>query len=34
LPQLAAAATKQWTGKYNPVQLTETDFEQLYEKAF
>jgi alcohol dehydrogenase len=34
LPQLAAAAAKQWTGKYNPVQLTETDFEQLYEKAF
>jgi alcohol dehydrogenase len=34
LPQLAAAAAKQWTGKYNPVQLTESDFEQLYEKAF
>ncbi len=34
LPVLAAAAAKQWTGKYNPVQLTETDFEQLYETAF
>jgi alcohol dehydrogenase len=34
IPQLAAAAAKQWTGKYNPVPLTETDFEQLYETAF
>jgi alcohol dehydrogenase len=32
--QLAAAAAQQWTGKYNPVQLTETDFERLYETAF
>jgi alcohol dehydrogenase len=34
LPELAAAAAKQWTGKYNPVQLTESDFERLYEAAF
>jgi alcohol dehydrogenase len=34
LPKLAAAAAKQWTGKYNPTQLTEGDFEQLYEMAF
>jgi alcohol dehydrogenase len=34
LPQLAAAAAKQWTGKYNPIPLSEGDFEQLYETAF
>jgi alcohol dehydrogenase len=34
LSELATAAAKQWTGKYNPVQLTETNFEQLYETAF
>jgi alcohol dehydrogenase len=34
VPELAAAAAKQWTGKYNPVQLTEADCEQLYETAF
>jgi alcohol dehydrogenase len=33
LPQLAAAATKQWTGRYNPVALTESEFRQLYESA-
>jgi alcohol dehydrogenase len=33
LPQLAAAATKQWTGKYNPVALTEPEFQRLYESA-
>jgi alcohol dehydrogenase class IV len=33
LPQLAAAATKQWTGKYNPLPLTESDFQKLYETA-
>jgi alcohol dehydrogenase len=34
VPQLAAAAAKQWTGKFNPVLLTESDFERLYEAAF
>ena len=34
LPQLAAAAAKQWTGKFNPVELHEPDFHQLYEAAF
>jgi alcohol dehydrogenase class IV len=34
VPKLAAAAAKQWTGRFNPVQLTETDFGQLYEMAF
>jgi alcohol dehydrogenase len=34
LPQLAAAAAKQWTGKFNPVPLSETDFKRLYEIAF
>jgi alcohol dehydrogenase class IV len=34
LPLLAAAATKQWTGKYNPVALTEAEFQRLYESAF
>jgi alcohol dehydrogenase len=33
LPQLATAAAKQWTGKYNPVSLTETDLRNLYESA-
>jgi alcohol dehydrogenase len=33
LPRLAAAAAKQWTGKYNPVALTEPEFQQLYESA-
>jgi hypothetical protein len=30
---MAAAADKQWTGKFNPVDLTERDFQQLYEAA-
>jgi len=34
LPELAAAATTQWTGKFNPVELTEQDFERLYELAY
>jgi alcohol dehydrogenase len=33
LPQLAADATKQWTGTFNPVALTEADFLALYETA-
>jgi alcohol dehydrogenase len=34
LPQLAADATKQWTGTFNPVTLTESDFLTLYEAAY
>jgi alcohol dehydrogenase len=33
LPQLAAAATKQWTGTFNPVEFSERDFLELYEAA-
>ena len=31
--ELAAAATKQWTGTFNPVEMTRDDFERLYEAA-
>jgi alcohol dehydrogenase len=34
LPQLAADATKQWTGTFNPVALSEADFLALYELAY
>jgi len=34
LPELAGAATKQWTGKFNPLEMTEQDFHRLYETAF
>jgi alcohol dehydrogenase len=34
LPELAADATKQWTGTFNPVKLTEADFLRLYEAAY
>jgi len=34
LSQLAAAATKQWTGRFNPVELTEQEFQRLYERAY
>lgn len=34
LPQLAADAAKQWTGTFNPVEMSEHDFLQLYEAAF
>jgi alcohol dehydrogenase len=33
LPELAAAATQQWTGTFNPVDLSERDFLDLYEAA-
>jgi alcohol dehydrogenase len=33
LPELAAAAAEQWTGKFNPVELTNDDFLRLYEAA-
>jgi alcohol dehydrogenase len=34
LPELAADATKQWTGTFNPVGMSETDFLSLYENAY
>ena len=34
LPQLAAEAAKQWTGTFNPRELTQADWLQLYEQAF
>jgi alcohol dehydrogenase len=33
LPKLAAAAAEQWTGTFNPVELTKDDYQQLYEAA-
>jgi alcohol dehydrogenase len=33
LPQLAAAAAEQWTGTFNPVDLTKDDYQRLYEAA-
>ncbi len=33
LPRLAAAATEQWTGTFNPVPMTSSDFQTLYEAA-
>jgi len=34
LPKLAGEAAKQWTGKFNPVELTTDDYLKLYEAAF
>jgi alcohol dehydrogenase len=34
LPALASAAAKQWTGTFNPVKFSESEFQQLYEAAF
>lgn len=34
LPTLAAAATEQWTGTFNPIPMTSSDFQNLYEAAF
>lgn len=34
LPQLAQAATQEWTGAFNPRPLAMADFLQLYEAAF
>ncbi len=34
LPRLAAAATQQWTGGFNPVKLSQADFQTLYEAAY
>jgi alcohol dehydrogenase len=33
LPAMAAAAAEQWTGTFNPVELTASDYQQLYEAA-
>jgi alcohol dehydrogenase len=33
LPELADAATQQWTGTFNPVDMTRDDFQRLYEAA-
>jgi alcohol dehydrogenase class IV len=34
LDQLAADATQQWTGNFNPVSLKQEDFRELYLKAY
>jgi len=34
LPELAKAATKQWTGKFNPRPVDESEFLRLYVSAF
>ncbi len=34
LPKLAAEAAQQWTGKFNPVEMTADDYLKLYESAF
>jgi alcohol dehydrogenase len=34
LPKLAAAAAEQWTGKFNPVELSTDDYLRLYEAAY
>ena len=33
LPELATAATEQWTGTFNPIELTKYDYQRLYEAA-
>jgi alcohol dehydrogenase len=34
LPMLAAEASKQWTGHFNPRAISERDFLALYDAAF
>ncbi|MDH3745139.1 MAG: iron-containing alcohol dehydrogenase [Acidobacteriota bacterium] len=34
LPELARAATEEWTGRFNPRDVTEKDFLRLYEAAY
>jgi alcohol dehydrogenase len=34
LPKLAAAATQQWTGKFNPIELSGEDYLKLYDAAY
>lgn len=33
IPELAAQAAKQWTGTFNPVEMTAEDYQRLYEAA-
>jgi alcohol dehydrogenase len=33
IPQLATAATKQWTANFNPIEVTVNDCQRLYESA-
>jgi alcohol dehydrogenase len=33
IPTMAAAAAEQWTGTFNPIDLTSRDYQQLYEAA-
>jgi alcohol dehydrogenase len=33
LPELAAAAAQQWTGTFNPVEVSRDEFQRLYEAA-
>jgi alcohol dehydrogenase len=34
LPNLAAAASQQWTGTFNPIEMSNDDYLKLYEAAF
>jgi alcohol dehydrogenase len=34
LPELAAAASQQWTGTFNPVEISTEDYLELYEAAY
>jgi alcohol dehydrogenase len=34
IPQLAAEAAKQWTGTFNPREVSESDLAELYLGAF
>lgn len=34
LPELAVDAARQWTGKFNPRPVTETDLQAVYEQAY
>jgi alcohol dehydrogenase len=34
LPELAVSATKQWTGTFNPRKVAESDFLEMYKRAF
>jgi alcohol dehydrogenase len=34
LLELAAAATQQWTGRFNPVEMNKNEYLRLYEAAF
>lgn len=34
LPELATQAAQQWTGTFNPVEMTADDYRKLYEAAF